>query len=73
MLRNRSPLCSCMPSNVPLDAQMALFGGLLDAPGGRSPGAGRTYPVFNSLVRAIHRFASANSVITCAPFFASPR
>jgi len=34
---------------------------------------GRNYPAFvNNVFRFIHKFASANSVITCAAFFARP-
>jgi hypothetical protein len=39
-----------------------------------SPSSGRTYPAAGSnRRRAIHRFDSANSVSTCAAFFAMPR
>jgi len=35
---------------------------------------GRTYPaIASNRFRAIHRFDSANSVITCVAFFANPR
>jgi hypothetical protein len=34
----------------------------------------RSYPVAASIrLRAIHKFANANSVVTCAPFLAIPR
>jgi hypothetical protein len=39
-----------------------------------SPDAEDAHPVaVNKLRRALHRLASANSVMTCAPFLASPR
>ena len=38
------------------------------------PNCGRNDPVIaNSFRRTIHKFDSANSVITCAVFFAKPR